>query len=137
MSHGGLFVQKVDDVGEQCELWRLQVPLRDVEELRTVSSKYSPDFNVAGVPWLDQDDGRVQPVFTHLMISGRLGRLPYMRMPIRKMRAAAQTTPKIATISSTTDRAISHQGGICDVIRMIMIMGEKNAVREVMHYDNV
>lgn len=51
MAHNGLFVQKVDEIGEQCELWRLLVPLRDVEELRSVSSKYSPDFTVAGVPW--------------------------------------------------------------------------------------
>lgn len=51
MSNSGLYVTKVDDVGEQCELWRLHCPMRDIEDLRTQSSKYSPTFEIGGVPW--------------------------------------------------------------------------------------
>lgn len=64
------------------------------------------------------------------MISGKLGRFPYIRSPTRYIFPVIQIIPTVVVMSSTMELKISMKGGSRTQTRRSMRIGEKNGINE-------
>ena len=64
------------------------------------------------------------------MISGKLGRFPYIKIPTLKILETTQITNAIETIKIAIDPNISSKGGFDRLIRPNIIIGEKKGIMD-------
>src|SRR5689334_20680891 len=71
-----------------------------------------------------------QATFSQRMSSGMVGRLPYERMPTRKIFAVTQKNTTIVAIATTIDNATCHIGGSDTSVRTYMVSGPNTGESE-------
>src|SRR5712691_6242683 len=71
-----------------------------------------------------------QATFTHLQSSGSVGRLPYERIPTRKIFAVAQKKAAIVAMETRIDSRMCQMGGSETSVRTYIVIGPNTGASE-------